>query len=89
MQYVLKLFPPYLFGASLLDITAGNIISSLEGRLWNVNNIYGNGKNLIYYCGTALFWGLLVILTEMYFKKIKPIFKSTSQVENLGDDDVI
>ena len=39
-NYFLKLFPPYLFGASLIDICSGKLYSTTEKRSFN-GNLYG------------------------------------------------
>ena len=81
LNYVLKCFPPYLFGSSLLDIAVGPSLytksfdfksSEGKGKPWDVESFEGNGINIVYYLATTVFWLMLLIIMEQYSKTVNP-----------------
>lgn len=62
-NYCLKLFPPYLFGCSIIDVAFAKSFFNFEGLKGELNlyDFERNGQNLIYYAiDFFLYWILLI-----------------------------
>lgn len=64
-NYFLKALPPYLFGASVIDISRfGSEYENTGPSYGSLYSIGRNGQNIIYFMGTGLVYFLLTLLID-------------------------
>jgi len=67
LSYVLKLFPPYLFGSTLIDITSAKIFALVNGSNSENINLYdwqNNGQNIFFYIIDFIFLTTILFFFE-------------------------